>query len=37
MGKHRPKLRHDLRTKKTGEACRRSKVGKSGRDERGRE
>lgn len=34
--KHRQKLRHDLRTEKTGEECRRSKVGKSGKDERGK-
>lgn len=36
MEKHGQKLRHDLRTEKTGEVCRRSKVGKSGKDERGK-
>lgn len=36
MEKHRQKLRHDSRTEKTGEECRRSKVGKSGKDERGK-
>lgn len=36
MEKQGQKLRHDLRMEKTVEVCRRSKVGKSGKDERGK-